>query len=173
MRKQVISRIKVRELYDGGESVTEIAAELGCGKGTVSKILKEMNINILKAAMVEAPKYVAAKDSATETLSYLINKAKDELEWIERSVVPKTDAEYRCWEDQKLKFGGEMRKLISTVADIGYRLFQLNEIAEILREIDEEIGNESPECQARIRKRLERRRNIRFPVEFDRTPSGQ
>ena len=37
------------------------------------------------------------------------------------------------------------------------------EVAEILRIMDEEIGLESPECQKRIRDRIERRRAVRFP----------
>ncbi len=53
-----------------------------------------------------------------------------------------------------------MRKLITAVADIGYKLFQANEVAEIFAIIDEEIGRESVECQARIRERIQRRRNI-------------
>ena len=74
-----------------------------------------------KAAVEAAPKYVERKDAATEHLLFLADKAKAELEWIEQSVPPKTDADYREWQDQKLKFAAEMRKLISAMADIGYK----------------------------------------------------
>ncbi|MFC1891860.1 hypothetical protein ACFLZT_05650, partial [Thermodesulfobacteriota bacterium] len=87
---------------------------------------------------------------------------------IEKEVPPKTDADYRDWQNQKLKFAAEMRKLISGMADISYKLYQANEISEILRIIDEEIGCESEECQKRIRDRLQSRQNIRFPADLNR-----
>ena len=43
-----------------------------------------------------------------------------------------TTEDYRAWQDQKLKFAAEMRKLISAISDIGYRLFQVDETTEIL-----------------------------------------
>jgi len=42
MAQKTIDRIKVKELFDEGNKVVEIASELGCGKGTISKILKEL-----------------------------------------------------------------------------------------------------------------------------------
>ena len=85
MARKLIDRIVVRELFDGGTSVTDIATQLRCGKGTISKILSEMGLVVVKAAVAAAPKYVERKDIATEHLSYLIDKAKAELEWIEGS----------------------------------------------------------------------------------------
>jgi DNA-binding MarR family transcriptional regulator len=163
-----IDRLKVKELHDQGVRVTDIAKQLGCGKGTVSKILKQMGLEVVKAALTVAPKYVDTKDAASDHLLYLAEKAKQELEWIEKEVLPSTDSEYRAWQDQKIKFTQEMRKLISTIADIGYKLFQASEVTEVLRIIDEEIGYESEECQRRIRERVKRRRDLRFPVEFNR-----
>jgi len=167
MAQKTIDRIKVKELFDEGKKVVEIASELGCGKGTISKILKEMGLEVVKAAVSAAPKYERRKDAATEHLLYLADKAKSELDWIESTVPPKNDSEYREWQNQKLKFAAEMRKLISAVADIGYKLFQVSEMVAILKDIDEEIGRENESCQRRIRQRLQRRRNIRFPVDFD------
>jgi predicted transcriptional regulator len=163
MKKRTIDRLKVKELCESGFGVVDIAKKLGCTKGAVSKALKQMNLSVAKAVIPEVPKYVEKKDAATEHLFFLVNKAKAELDWIEKEVPPKTDAEYRLWQDQKIKFAAEMRKLITAIADIGYKLFQVNEMAEVLKIIDEEIGNESPECQQRIRDRLARRRSIRFP----------
>ena len=171
MAKQTIDRQEVRELYDKGLGVVQIADKLGISKGSVSKILKQMGIQVTRVAIEAAPKYVSKQETATDHLLYLTNKARAELEWIETSVPPKNEPDYRAWQDQKLKFAAEMRKLISAMADIGYKLFQANEVNEILKIIDEEIGNESIECQSRIRQRLQRRRDIRFPVEFDRTAS--
>ena len=167
MAKKIIDRLKVKGLFDEGKRVVDIASELACTKGCVSKILREMNLEVTKAAVSKAPKYEQRKDAATEHLLYLADKARTELDWIEDTVPPKNDSEYRQWQDQKLKFAAEMRKLISAMADIGYKLFQASEMLAILKIIDEEIGNESPECQRRIREKLQHRRNIRFPVDFD------
>ena len=159
-----IDHLKVKELHDKGMKVTEIAEELGFTKGGISKALKKMNLAVANTAMVAAPQYEQKKRDATEHLMFLANKAKSELEWIESTVPPKKDEEYRKWQNQKLKFCAEMRKLINTMADIGYKLFLIDEVKEILLEIDEEIGRESKECQARIRSRLKRRRDLRFPI---------
>ena len=162
-----IDLMKVRELYDEGLGVTAIAEKLGYTKGGVSKALKRMNLSVTSSAIIEAPKYEAAQDQATTHLLYLAEKAKAEVEWIETSIPPKDDAEYREWQNQKLKFCAELRKLISAVGDIGYKLFQVKEVQGIIKEIVEEIGKETPECQRRIYERLKKRRDIRFPIELD------
>ena len=168
MGKQTISRKEVKKLHDEGWGVVQIADKLSASKGSISKILKQMGIYITRAAVRVAPEYVEKKDAASDHLLFLAEKARQELEWIETTVPPRNDSEYRSWQDQKIKFSAEMRKLISAMADIGYKLFQANEVAEALRIIDDEIGNESIECQQRIRERLQRRRDLRFPVEFNR-----
>ena len=159
---------QVKELHDKGMMGIEIAQKLGVTRGTISKALKKMNLSVAKVAMGEAPKYEKRKDAATKHLLYLADKARSELDWIEQSVVPNNDADYREWQNQKLKFAAEMRKLIGAMADIGYKLFQAEEINEVLFIIDEEIGRESPECQKRIREKIQQRRNIRFPTFSDR-----
>jgi hypothetical protein len=163
MPRRSIDRDKVKELHDAGLNATDIAKELSATKGAISKVIKSMNLEVVKAAVQAAPQYVEKKDVATDHLLYLTNAARTELAWIEKEVPPKTDAEYRAWQDQKLKFAAEMRKLISAIADIGYKLFQANEVAETLKIIEEEIAVESLECQSRIRERLDRRRHIQFP----------
>ena len=166
-RRKLIDRSQVRELFESGLGVVEIAERIGCTKGAVSKALKQMDVEVTKAALPNAPKYVGQQDAIRTHLLFLAEKAKGELEWIENSVLPATDGEYRAWQDQKLKFAAEMRKLISTVVDIGYKFFQQSEVMQILQEIDAEVGRESKECQKRIRERLRTRRNIRFPLELD------
>jgi hypothetical protein len=163
MARKVIDRVKVKELHDKGVKVVDIAVKLRCGKGTISKILKEMGLEVVKASVAAAPKYEKRRDAATKHLLYLADKAKGELDWIESTVPPQNDSEYREWQNQKLKFAAEMRKLISAMADIGYKLFQVEEVNEVIRIIDEEIGRESEDCQKRIRERIQQRRNIRFP----------
>lgn len=163
MPQASIDYAKVRELRDSGWKLQQIAEELGSTKGAISKVLKKMGKEVAKAAVTAAPKYHRKKDAATEHLLFLADKARSELEWIENTVPPKADSDYRQWQDQKLKFGAEMRKLISAMADIGYKLFQAEEISEILAIMDEEIGRENVECQKRIRERILQRRSLRFP----------
>jgi DNA-binding MarR family transcriptional regulator len=165
--KKKIDRLKVRELYDKGKQVTEIANKLGVSKGAISKVLKQMGLAVAKVAVIEAPKYEKKQDAATEHLLFLADKARKELEWIERTVPPKNDADYRAWQDQKLKFAAEMRKLITAMADIGYKLYQAKETSEILQIILEEIGHESQDCQKRIYARIRGKRDIRFPVDLN------
>jgi IS30 family transposase len=158
-----IDYVKVKELHDSGMKGIDIAKKFGVTKGTISKALKKMGHESAKAAVVAAPKYEKRRDAATKHLLYLADKAKIELDWIEKTVPPINDADYREWQNQKLKFAAEMRKLISAMADIGYKLFQVEEVNEVIRIIDEEIGHESESCQKRIRERIQQRRNIRFP----------
>lgn len=165
MGKRKIDRAVVRGLRDQGYQVVEIAEKLGVTKGAVSKALKEMRLEIARSATAVAPRYAARKDAASEHLMYLMDRARQELQWIEDSVVPEADEEYRAWQDQKLKFAAEMRKLVSAMGDVAYKLYQANEVAEVLKIIEEEIGHESPGCQRRIRDRIQARRAARFPIE--------
>jgi hypothetical protein len=43
------------ELHEAGASVTEIAAELGCGKSGVSKVLRSLELNAKPAAVISDP----------------------------------------------------------------------------------------------------------------------
>ena len=157
----------IRKLRDDGWKLDRIALELGTTKGAVSKALKKMGRAVTAAAVEAAPRYERKRDMATDHLLFLCDKARGELQWIEETVPPETTGEYRAWQDQKLKFAAEMRKLIAAVADVGYKLFQTEEVREILEIIDQEVGYESPECQKRIRDRIQQRRAIRFPARFD------
>jgi len=167
MTQAVLDYEKIRKLRDDGWKLDRIAEEIGTTKGAVSKALKKMGRAVTAAAVEAAPRYEQKRDVATEHLLYLCDKARSELQWIEDSVPPSTTEDYRAWQDQKLKFAAEMRKLIAAVADVGYKLFQTEEVREILEIIDQEVGYESPECQKRIRDRIQQRRALRFPAQFD------
>ena len=167
MTQAVLDYEKIRKLRDEGWKLARIANELDTTKGAVSKALKKMGRAVTVAAIDAAPKYERKRDVATDHLLYLCDKARSELQWIEDSVPPSTTEDYRAWQDQKLKFAAEMRKLIAAIADVGYKLFQTEEVREILEIIDQEVGHESPECQKRIRNRIQQRRALRFPAQFD------
>lgn len=160
---------KLKALHGRGLSVTAMAQELGVHKGTVSKQLKKLNLAVATEVMRPqvASKFVRKNDQATQHLLFLADKAKNELDWIEKTIPPKDTKTYREWQEQKLKFCAEMRKLISAVADIGYKFYHTKEVKEILEIIVEEIGHESQECRKRIQERIERRRRLLFPFPFN------
>ena len=154
---------RVQELLDEGNKPIEIARIMGVTRGAISKVIKKLNLAVTSIALEAATDYVARKNKAADELMALTAKAKAELEFMEKEVPPKATKAYRAWQDQKLKFCVEIRKLISTMGDIAYKLYQSQEVEEKLRIIDEEIGRESMDCQRRIRDRLDRRESIRFP----------
>ena len=162
MPKPYIDNLKVKEMADNGLKAPEIARKIGCHRSAIYKIMKKMNLETTKAAVVRGEKYEAKKSAATEHLLYLADKARKEIEWIENTVPPQNDDEYRAWQQQKLKFSSEIRKLINAMADIGYKMFQVSEVNAVIGIILEEISNESDECAKRIRDRIQHRRDIRF-----------
>lgn len=163
MAKATIDRSLVREMHDNGVQLVDIAKKLGASKGAISKILKQMGKEVTTAAVQAAPGYVEKQGTVADNLLSLINDWTEEHAWIKEKVPRKTDPGYREWMASKLAVSGEIRKLISALADIGYKLYMANEVAEIFAIVDEEIGHESSECQDRIRERIQRRRNLRFP----------
>ena len=163
-RRKKIDPAIVRELYDKGRSVTQIASDNDWSKGGVSKALRRMGIEITRAVLPDAPKYVDAQDEATKNLLVIAAKLTGELAWIEKEIPPEATQEYRAWQDQKVKFSAEFRKLMSAIGDIGFKLFQAREVKEVLGDFVDEIGKESPETQRRIYERIKRRRDLRFPT---------
>jgi len=164
---------KLKALHKEGMGVTDMARELGVNKGTVSRQLKKLGLAVAavtvrrtaeNAARTQAAEeHYKEESAAIQHLLFLADKARNELEWIERTVPPEATREYREWMAAKLSWAAEMRKLIDAMSDAGYRLFHSREMKEILGIILDEIGNESRECQRRIYQRIERRRNIKFP----------
>jgi hypothetical protein len=50
--KRSINRDRVRQLHEAGASVTEIAAQLCCGKGSISKVLKSIRGSVVEPTPV-------------------------------------------------------------------------------------------------------------------------
>lgn len=164
-RPRQIDRDKVLELNDRGFGCSAIARELGCSKGSVSKILKALGVEVVKANVQVATRYVEKKNTAADHLEHLANKLRDELDWIEETVPPDNTKEYRDWQDQKIKFAAEMRKLIRSMGDIAAKIFQAQHVEEVLAIVIEEVGVESPAARRRIVERLKTQRDIQFTLE--------
>jgi hypothetical protein len=97
-------------------------------------------------------------------LMSLIERCDGELKWIEKAVPPSNDEEYRVWQDQKIKHVAEIRKLITSMADIRVKIYHVEAVEKALKVMYGEIGNESMECQKRIRDRL-RKSSIHFQLD--------
>jgi hypothetical protein len=168
-----IDRDRVMELYDRGMGVSAIAREIGCTKGAISKIFKSLGVEVVKQNVAVATRYVSKKNTASDHLMHLANQLREELDWIKKSVPPKTNKEYRDWQDQQIKLAAEMRKLINCIGDISYKIYQAQHTEEVLSIIVEEIGVESRSCQKRIYERLKTQRDIliRLAPESDRIES--
>ncbi len=167
-----ISIIQLDQLVKDGNTVTEIARKMNVTPGAVSKQIKNLSLGIvgvmatspITEASKSAPVILQKTASAMDRLMGLIDRCDNELKWIEATVPPAQDDDYRGWQDQKIKHAAEIRKLISTMADIRTKLYQNEKVEKALRIIIEEVRDESQECQKRIVDRLERA-GIHF--EFD------
>lgn len=164
MRGNALDYKRVAELHGQGMKVVEIAAQLNTTKGAVSKVLKKLARDVTRCVMPAAVEQYEKKVQVQEHLLFFLKDYMQEFRRLNDEKPPSNAEVFGEWLNQKLALGAESRKVVSTLSDICYRMFQSEEVAEILRIMDEEIGCESAECQKRIRDRIERRRAVRFPV---------
>jgi hypothetical protein len=164
MRGKAINYKKLVELHGKGLRVVDIAEKLNATKGAVSKALKKMDRDVTRCVMPAAVEQYEKKVQVQEHLLFFLTDYMSEFKRLNDEKPPSTAEVFDAWLSQKLALGAESRKVVSTLSDICYRMFQAEEVAEILKIMDEEIGSESAELQARIRDRIERRRAIRFPA---------
>jgi hypothetical protein len=164
MKRKPVDCDAVARLHSEGLKVVEIAERLGVHKGTVSKTLKRMDRDVTRCVMPAAVEQYEKKVQVQEHLLFFLTDYMTEFRRLNDEKPPSNADVFGEWLSQKLALGAESRKVVSTLSDICYRMFQAEEVAEILKIMDEEIGRESGECQTRIRDRIERRRAIRFPA---------
>jgi hypothetical protein len=164
MRGKALDYKAVAELSGQGLRVVEIAERLKSTKGAVSKALKKMDRDVTRCVMPAAVEQYEKKVQVQEHLLFFLTDYMSEFRRLNDEKPPSNADVFGEWLNQKLALGAESRKVVSTLSDICYRMFQAEEVAEILKIMDEEIGHESVECQARIRDRIEKRRAIRFPA---------
>jgi hypothetical protein len=131
----------------------------------VSQAKRKINVAMAQsAATKEAPALVEKKHTAMDRLLDLASKCENQLAWIEDTVEPSNNDEYREWQNQVIKFAAETRKLFSAMAQIRTTIYQVEVVEKALMIMYEEIGNESPESQKRIRDRLQR---ASIPFQLD------
>jgi hypothetical protein len=172
-----IDPVELNELLGKGKLTKEIAKHFHCTPGAVSQAKRRLGVAVVKASAERklnsgqvvparkkaldastkaAPIIIKNADDAKRQLSALITRCNDELLWIQDSVEQESDGTYRSWQEMALKHVAEIRKLISVIADIEYKLHHVDVVGKALLIMFEEIGSESTECQKRIRDRLER-----------------
>jgi hypothetical protein len=162
-----IDPVKLNELLSQGKKTKEMAEIFNCSPGAVSQAKRRLGVAVVKATAEKkigrrdastkaAPVIIQNADDAKRHISELITRCNDELEWIQDSVEQTTDGDYRAWQETALKHVAEARKLISALADIEYKLHHVGVVEKALLIMFEEIGNESKECQKRIRDQLEK-----------------
>ena len=167
-------KIDVRELerlLSEGKRTKDIAQHFGVTTGAVSQAKRRLGVAVaaVAATQMTAPPVrvtpvavqaaggiVEKRNQAMEILAELASKVNRELSWIEDTIPPGMDGEYRQWVEQKLKHVAEIRKVVTAMADVGSKLYQVSVVEQALRVMLEEIGHESPECKRRIRDRLAR-----------------
>jgi hypothetical protein len=172
-----VNPVELHKFLGEGKSTKDIAKYFGCTPGAVSQAKRRLGVAVVKASAERnhnsnqpatsrkrplnasakaAPIIIKNADDAKLQLSNLISRCNDELNWIQDSVEQESDSNYRSWQEMALKHVAEIRKLVSVIADIEYKLHHVDVVEKALLIMFEEVGRESKECQKRIRDRLER-----------------
>lgn len=112
--------------------------------------------NIRASATRAAPLIVKNAEDAKAQLSVLITRAGEELGWISEFVPQIANEDYRAWQELSIKHMAEIRKLISAMVDVEYKLNHIDNVQKALLIMYQEIAYESRECQKRIKDRLEK-----------------
>jgi len=157
MTEPKIDPEEMNRLLREGKRTNEIAAHFGCTPGAVSQAKRKLGMELIRTKhQKQAPVIVEGQNDAMETLLTRVRECEAHLGWIASSVQPKTDAEYRAWQDQVIKFTAEARKLITAMADIRIKIYHAEDVEKALLIMYQEIGNESLDCQKRIKERLQK-----------------
>ena len=168
-----IDPVKLNKLLNDGKKTKEIAGFFKCSPGAVSQAKRRLGVAGVKASAEKkvgrrdastkaAPLIINNADDAKRHLSALITRCNNELEWIQDSVKQEVDSDYRAWQETAIRHVAEARKLISAIGDLEYKLHHVQTVQKALLIMFKEIGNESKECQKRIRDRLEKSQILFF-----------
>jgi len=150
-----IDILQLTKLLAEGKRTKEIAKFFNCTTGAVSQMKKKLSFaRAVDASTRMAPVLNDKSLNVMDRYVGLINRCFTDLEWIEGAVPPEATADYRDWLEQKKKHTGEIRKLISTFADIRTRIYQAEKIEKIIAIMMHQIGEEDIELQRRIAHRF-------------------
>jgi hypothetical protein len=151
-----IDPVELSDLVDKGWTTTAIAEHFGCTAGAVSQAKRRIGVAVALTAAREKPfkSNYGRIDSANKAapviknnahdakreLSTLITRCSDELDWIQDAVDRTSEDDYRAWQETALKHVAEIRKLVSAIANIEYKLHHVDVVEKALLIIFEEAG---------------------------------
>jgi IS30 family transposase len=173
-----IDQKELRRLLDEKKTNKQIAEHFGVTPGAVSQAVRRLEValaatvatrviapptRVTPVALQAAGEIVKRRNRSLEMLEKRMNKLDGHLLWIEQTVTPANDGEYRQWLEQIVKHTAEIRKIITAAVDAATKIYNMTMVEQALIVTLEEIKSESPECQKRIRDRLARA-NIHFPI---------
>ena len=152
-----IDRILLNEHLSQNKTQAECARAFNVSEAAISKAVRRFNLVICQdVATRQAGELAARKETLQDTLLDLIEKYKSELEWIEKNHPASNEKDYKGWQDQKLKQGAEIRKVIASLVDARVKIYHVESVEKALAIMYEEISKESNELKKRITDRFRR-----------------
>ena len=191
MPEPKIDKLKLHRLLSSGKSQKEAAQVFGVTEGAISRVVKSLNISVVKNVALETAHKVVEKnintlaqlqkinDHANGLLDLLMrwNKGDNEAIQILESQVRKVKvkgteeeiSEYRFKDPRELslKCMAEIRGQLNLQLDIFKTLYDVEAIAEFQKEVLSAIEEVSPNVRNAIIRRLKERKALRGSLTID------
>ena len=191
MPEPKIDKLKLHRLLSSGKSQKEAAQVFGVTEGAISRVVKSLNISVVKNVALETAHKVVEKnintlaqlqkinDHANGLLDLLMrwNKGDNEAIQILESQVRKVKvkgteeeiSEYRFKDPRELslKCMAEIRGQLNLQLDIFKTLYDVEAIAEFQKEELTAIEEVSPDVRNTIIRRLKERKALRGSLTID------
>jgi len=191
MPEPKIDKLKLHRLLSSGKSQKEAAQVFGVTEGAISRVVKSLNISVVKNVALETAHKVVEKNintlaqlqkinnDANELLDLLMrwNKGDNEALQILESQVRKVKVkgseeeitEYRFKDPRELalKCMAEIRGQLNLQLDIFKTLYDVEAIAEFQKEVLSAIEEVSPDVRNTIIRRLKERKALRGSLTID------
>ena len=191
MPEPKIDKLKLHRLLSSGKSQKEAAQVFGVTEGAISRVVKSLNISVVKNVALETAHKVVEKnintlaqlqkinDHANGLLDLLMrwNKGDNEAIQILESQVRKVKvkgteeeiSEYRFKDPRELslKCMAEIRGQLNLQLDIFKTLYDVEAIAEFQKEVLSAIEEVSPNVRNTIIRRLKERKALRGSLTID------
>jgi len=186
-----IDKVKLHRMLSSGKSQKEAAQAFGVSSGAISKVVKNLNIGVVKNVALETAHKVMGKNlntleqlqkinhDANELLDLLMrwNKGDSEALQILESQVRKVKVkgseeeitEYRFKDPRELALRcmAEIRGQLNLQLDIFKTHYDVEAIAEFQKEVLSAIEEVSPDVRNTIIRRLKERKALRGSLTVD------
>lgn len=186
-----IDKVKLHRLLSSGKSQKEAAQVFGVTEGAISKVVKELNISVVKNVTLESAHKVVERNLntldqlqkinayANELLDLLMrwNKGDEVAIQILESQVRKVkigkeeefvkEFKFKDPRELALKAMAEIRGQLALQLDIFKALYDVEAAAEFQREVLEAIGEVSNDVRDKIIRALKERRALRGTLQVN------